>query len=220
MSTPKAVWRAHASTLTDVRVRMARVHLAGTAREPELRLSSTPPQDEADILSLIVFNAPINSLGTDERVALAQRAGAIASGFVTAPLAGSIGRALDVDLFEIETTSEAAGFGAAVTLGQQLNEQGFVRFGQNFGPQDASEFILEYQLAEFLRFQGSVAPGGGVKANRVIMRGVERGAADLIFSSAIRPRSAALQGCSGRAEALRYERANAFPTAPPAPSHR
>ena len=160
---------------------VARVRLAGTAREPELTLSSTPPLDEADILSLIVFNAPINSLGTDERVALAQRAGAIASGFVTAPLAESIGRALDVDLFEIETTGEAAGFGAAVTLGQQLNEQLFVRFRQNFGPQDASEFILEYQLAEFLRFQGSVAPGGGVKANRAIMRRVERGAGDLIF---------------------------------------
>jgi translocation and assembly module TamB len=159
----------------------ARVHVTGTARQPELRLSSTPPLDEADILSLIVFNAPINSLGTDERVALTARAGAIASGFVTSPLAESIGKALDVDLFEIETTSDAAGFGAAVTLGQQINEQLFVRFRQNFGPQDASEFILEYQLARFLRFQGSVAPGGGVKANRTVTRRVERGAADLIF---------------------------------------
>jgi translocation and assembly module TamB len=160
---------------------VARVHVTGTARQPELRLSSTPALDEADILSLIVFNATINSLGSDERVALTQRAGAIASGFVTAPLAESIGRALDVDLFEIETTSEAAGFGAAVTLGQQVNEDLFVRFRQNFGPQDASEFILEYQLARFLRFQGSVAPGGGVKANRTIARRVERGAGDLIF---------------------------------------
>jgi autotransporter translocation and assembly factor TamB len=160
---------------------VTRVHVTGTARQPELRLSSTPPLDEADILSLIVFNAPINSLGSDERVALTQRAGAIASGFVTAPLAESIGRALDIDLFEIETTGEAAGFGAAVTLGQQINEKLFVRFRQNFGPQDASEFILEYQLVDFLRFQGSVAPGGGTKANRTIARRVERGAADLIF---------------------------------------
>ncbi|MGH9329041.1 MAG: translocation/assembly module TamB domain-containing protein, partial [Vicinamibacterales bacterium] len=160
---------------------VARVHVRGTARNPELTLSSTPPLDEADILSLIVFNAPINSLRTEERITLAQRAGAIASGFVAAPLAQSIGRALDVDLFEIETTSEAAGFGAAVTLGQQINEQLFVRFRQNFGPQDASEFILEYQLADFLRFRGSTAPGGGVKANRAILRRVERGAADLIF---------------------------------------
>jgi TamB, inner membrane protein subunit of TAM complex len=158
----------------------ARVHIRGTARAPELTLSSTPPLDESDILSLIVFNASINSLGTDERISLAQRAGAIASGFVAAPLAESIGRALDVDLFEIETTSDA-GFGAAVTLGQQVSEELFLRFRQTFGPQDASEFITEYKLAEFLRFQGSVAPGGGVKANRSILRRVERGAADLIF---------------------------------------
>jgi len=44
----------------------ARVHISGTARAPKLTLSSTPPMDEADILSLIVFNASINSLGTDE----------------------------------------------------------------------------------------------------------------------------------------------------------
>jgi TamB, inner membrane protein subunit of TAM complex len=158
----------------------ARVHIRGTARSPELTLSSTPPLDEADILSLIVFNASINSLGTDERISLAQRAGAIAGGFVAAPLAESIGRALDVDLFEIETTSDA-GFGTAVTLGQQVSEELFLRFRQTFGPQDASEFIMEYRLAQFLRFQGSVAPGGGVKANRTIQRRVERGGADLIF---------------------------------------
>jgi autotransporter translocation and assembly factor TamB len=160
---------------------VARVHVRGTARAPELALSSTPPLDEADILSLIVFNTSINGLGTGERISLAQRAGAIASGFVAAPLAESIGKAFDLDLFEIETTSETGDFGANVTLGQQVSEQLFVKFRQQFGPQDASEFIMEYQLAKFLRFQGSAAPGGGQKANRLIRRRVERGAADLIF---------------------------------------
>jgi translocation and assembly module TamB len=160
---------------------IARVHVRGTARRPELTLSSTPTLDQADILSLIVFNQPINNLDSGERVALAQRAGAIASGFVTSPLAESIGRALDLDLFEIETTGEAAGFGASVTVGQQVNEQLFLKFRQHFGTQDASEFILEYQIARFLRLQGSGAPGATTKTNRSLQRRVERGAADLIF---------------------------------------
>ncbi|HEX2443033.1 MAG TPA: translocation/assembly module TamB domain-containing protein [Vicinamibacterales bacterium] len=160
---------------------IARVHVRGTARRPELTLSSTPTLDQADILSLIVFNQPINNLDSGERVALAQRAGAIASGFVTAPLAESIGRALDLDLFEIETTGEAAGFGASVTLGQQVSEQLFLKFRQHFGAQDASEFILEYQIARFLRLQGSGAPGATTKTNRSLQRRVERGSADLIF---------------------------------------
>ena len=39
------------------------VNIRGTARQPQVRLSSQPPLDEADVLSLIVFNQPINQLG-------------------------------------------------------------------------------------------------------------------------------------------------------------
>lgn len=159
----------------------ARVHLGGTARAPELQLSSTPPLDQADILSLIVFNRSINDLDEGERVSLAQRAGAIASGFVAAPLAQSIGQALDVDLFEIEPTQVGGQMGAGITLGQQIGERLFVRFYQEFGPQDASEFTIEYQLAHFLRMRASAAPSGGHKASRVALRRVERAGADLIF---------------------------------------
>ncbi|HEY7500768.1 MAG TPA: translocation/assembly module TamB domain-containing protein, partial [Vicinamibacterales bacterium] len=42
----------------------ARVRVTGSLTEPELQLSSTPPLDESDILSLIVFNRPINELGS------------------------------------------------------------------------------------------------------------------------------------------------------------
>jgi hypothetical protein len=157
------------------------VHVRGTARAPELELSSNPPLDRADILSLIVFNRSINDLNEGERVSLAQRAGAIASGFVAAPLAQSIGQALDVDLFEIEPIEMGGQMGAGVTLGQQIGEHLFVKFHQEFGPQDISEFIIEYQLADFLRLKTSAAPNGGYKASRVALRRIERAGADLIF---------------------------------------
>ena len=65
----------------------AQVHVRGTALKPELTLTSKPPLDEADILSLIIFNQPANALGEGEQVSLAQRAGALASGFVASSLA-------------------------------------------------------------------------------------------------------------------------------------
>ncbi|MBI2220845.1 MAG: translocation/assembly module TamB domain-containing protein [Acidobacteria bacterium] len=159
----------------------ARVHVGGTARAPELELSSNPPLDEADILSLIVFNQSINDLNEGERISLAQRAGAVAGGFVAAPLARSIGRALDVDLFEIQATDESGLLGPGITLGQQVSEHLFVKFHQQFGPQDTSEFILEYQIADFMRLRASGSPGDPAKANRVALRRVERAGADLIF---------------------------------------
>ena len=77
-----------------------------TLQKPEIALSSTPPLEESDVLALIVFNRPINELGTGERASLAATAGGIATGFIATPLGESIGRALDLDIFEVSATSE------------------------------------------------------------------------------------------------------------------
>jgi autotransporter translocation and assembly factor TamB len=156
----------------------AQVHVQGTARRPQLRLSSRPPLDEADILSLIIFNQPANALGEGQQVSLAQRAGALASGFVASSLARSIGGALELDVFEIQTAPED-GYGPSVTFGEQVGERLFFRFRQAFGSQSVSEFILEYQLAEYWRLQTSVAEGGGAQRN--LTQRVEQGGIDLIF---------------------------------------
>ena len=82
-----------------------RIHVGGTMRKPELTLTSNPPLEQADILSLIIFNAPANELGEGQQVSLAQRASALATGFVAGKLADSIGRALNLDVFEIQTAT-------------------------------------------------------------------------------------------------------------------
>jgi autotransporter translocation and assembly factor TamB len=159
----------------------ARIDVTGTARAPELRLSSTPPLDESDVLSLVVFNRPVNELGTGERASLAATAGGIATGFIAAPLGESIGRALDVDLFEITTTTDTGELGAGITVGQQIGDRAFFRLRQQFGERNVSEFLIEYQLADFLRLRGSAAPEAVGSANRVNQRRVERAGIDLIF---------------------------------------
>jgi translocation and assembly module TamB len=159
----------------------ARVHIRGTVEAPELELSSTPPLEESDILALIVFNRPVNELGTGERASLAATAGGIATGFIAAPLGDSIGRALDVDLFEITTTTDSGELGAGITIGQQIGDRAFFKVRQQFGNQSVSEFMLEYQLADFLRLQATAAPETSGSANRLGQRRVERAGIDLIF---------------------------------------
>jgi translocation and assembly module TamB len=155
------------------------INIRGTARDPQLNLSSSPPQDEADILSLIIFNQPVNALGEGQQVSLAQRASALATGFVASTLAQSLGQALELDIFEIETTPERGG-SPTVTIGEQVGERLFFRFRQAFGAQSVSEFILEYQLADFLRLQTAVAEGSAATARTLTQR-VERAGVDLIF---------------------------------------
>jgi translocation and assembly module TamB len=159
----------------------ARVRITGTARAPQLALSSNPPLEESDILSLIVFNRPVNELGTGERSSLAATAGGIATGFLAAPLGDSIGKALDLDLFEITTSGEDGDLQAGVTLGQQVGDRAFVKLRQQFGDRNVSEFLIEYQLSDFLRLQASAAPETSGSGNRLTQRRIERAGIDLIF---------------------------------------
>ena len=136
---------------------IARVAVTGTLRQPRLALSSDPPLDEGDVLSLIVFNQPINELGEAEQVDLLDRAGALAMGTIATTLSESLGDALDVDLFEIRAPgADAAG---EVTVGRQVNDRLFIGFRQEFAGGEASRLSFEYQINDALRILTSVAQG-------------------------------------------------------------
>jgi autotransporter translocation and assembly factor TamB len=156
------------------------VRVQGTMRQPELSFSSNPPLDQADILSLIVFNQPINELGEGQQVSLAERATALAGGYLASGLARSIGNALELDEFEIQAGGEAGGFEPSLTVGEQVGERFFFRIRQVFGDAQATELVLEYQITDYLRVQatGAEATGG---TQRVSFRRVERAGLDLIF---------------------------------------
>jgi translocation and assembly module TamB len=159
----------------------AQVHVTGTAKRPQLALTSNPPLEESDILALIVFNRPVNELGTGERASLATTAGGIATGFLAAPLGESIGRALDLDLFEITTTTEEGELGAGLTVGQQIGDRAFVKLRQQFGERNVTEFLIDYQLTRFMRAEATAAPETSGSANRIGERRIERAGIDLIF---------------------------------------
>jgi autotransporter translocation and assembly factor TamB len=155
------------------------VHVRGTMSKPELSFRSNPPLEEADVLSLIVFNQPINELGEGQQASLAQRAGGLASGYLASGLSRSIGNALNLNEFEIQAAGEN-GSGPSVQIGQQIGKNLFFRLRQGFGNASETEFILEYQLSRLLRLQATAAQVGG-GAERVQFRRVERGGLDLIF---------------------------------------
>ena len=155
------------------------VQVTGTMRQPELAFSSRPPQDEADILSLIIFNVPANELGEGQQISLAERAGALAGGYLVSGLTRSIANALELDEFEIQAEGER-GLGPTLSIGEQVGDRLFFRTRQGFGAEQATELILEYEIANFLRLQGSVAETSG-GTQRVTFRRIERGGIDLIF---------------------------------------
>jgi translocation and assembly module TamB len=157
----------------------ARVSVLGTLKQPEIQLSSTPPLEQADILSLIVFNQPLNQLGAGQQVSLAQRAQAIATGAVAGELAQSIGNALNLDTFEINMAPET-GRGPELTLGQQVGQNLYVKVQQGIGAQSSTNFVLEYELNDWLRLQTNVLQGSS--AQQSVFRRLQGSGVDLIFT--------------------------------------
>lgn len=136
---------------------VAHVAIGGTLERPQLTLTSEPPLDPADVLSLIVFNQPASQLGAGEQVALGERAATLAAGFLTSQLASSLGNALTLDILDIKAAENVQGFTPEVTVGQQIGERLFVRLRQQLGAAAASQLILEYQLLDWLRLQSAVS---------------------------------------------------------------
>jgi hypothetical protein len=156
----------------------AHVNIRGTLQQPEIELTSSPPLDQADILSLIVFNQPINLLGEGQQISLAQRAAGMAAGALAGEIAQSIGQALNVNMFEIQMVPDSAAT-AQLTIGQQVGQNLFVKVQQDIGDQSSTNFIFEYQLKNWLRLQSNFLQGTSTQQS--LFRRAQGSGADLIF---------------------------------------
>jgi len=161
-----------------------RVTIAGPLRQPELRLTSTPPLEPTDILSLIVFNASLNTLSSEQQRELAVRAGTLAAGFLATPLLGAIERTLGIDILEIEAISELGGGTATrVTIGDEIAPGLVARFSRQFGAYEYDEATIEYYLSRLFRIRATFSDALAT-TRRSPFRRVERAGIDfLVFFS-------------------------------------
>jgi len=170
--------------LLDIRARRiisgveARVNVRGSVKQPQIELSSTPPLEQADILSLIVFNQPLNQLGEGDQISLLQRAQSLAGGVIAGELAQSIGNALGVDTFEINLAPEG-GSGGQVTVGQQVGQNLYLKVEQIIGQQSQTNFIVEYELTRWLRFRTKIVQGSFTQPQ--MFQKIETSGVDLLF---------------------------------------
>lgn len=156
----------------------ARVHIRGTVQKPEVVLDSTPPMEAADILALVVFNQPINQLGVGQQMSLARRAQDLAAGAVTGQLSQSVARALNLETFELDLAPEN-GVASALTVGQQLGPNLYVKVQQGIADRASTNLIVEYAITNWLRLQTNVLQGAA--AQQSLFQRNQGSGADLIF---------------------------------------
>ena len=154
-----------------------RVTIAGPLNEPELRLASTPPLDQSDILSLIVFNTSLNQLTAAQQQELAVRAGTLAAGFLATPIISALERSLGLDILEIEPAGEF-GTGPKVTIGDEIAPGLVARFSRQFGQDEYNEATIEYHLSRLLRIRATFSDADVLRSQ---FRRVERAGIDLLL---------------------------------------
>jgi autotransporter translocation and assembly factor TamB len=112
----------------------------GTAEKPTLTLASDPQLDQADILSVLLFNKPLSSLEKSEQASLQQNAISITSGFAAAQIGQAVSQALGLQELGVDITN--------VSVSQDVSG----KYGQ--------EVSAEYQITSDWRFSVSASTTG------------------------------------------------------------
>jgi translocation and assembly module TamB len=117
------------------------VAITGTAAKPALTLKSDPQLDQADILSLLLFNKPISALGKGEQVSLQQNAIDITTSFAASAIGAGVSQALGLqDLGDVDFS------GGQLRYGRYIGRNAFVSVGEDVTGQNGQEAGAEYQI--------------------------------------------------------------------------
>jgi hypothetical protein len=153
-----------------------RVSIFGPLKQPELRLASTPPLDQSDILSLIVFNTSTNQLSAAQQSELMIRAGTLAAGFLAGPIVSAISAETGIEILEVEPAEFGLGF--KLTVGHEIAPGLVARFSRQFGQEAYDEATFEYYLSRIFRIRGTFSDAQVLA--RTSFRRVERAGIDLL----------------------------------------
>jgi autotransporter translocation and assembly factor TamB len=159
---------------------LARVSLTGSLDNPRLELSSTPPLDPSEVLSLIVFNASLSDLSAVQQQELAVRAATLAAGFLAQPLVSAIEGSLGLETLNVEPSSDVVNTGPRVTVGEEIAPGLVARFSRQFGQDPYDLATIEYNLSRLFRIRASFSDAASLLSVSPFRR-IERAGMDLLF---------------------------------------
>lgn len=135
------------------------VQVNGPVERPTLTLSSDPPLDQADILSVLLFGRPTSTLGPTETTALQRETVTLAAGYAAPELNSSVRDALGLDLLDVSMPQGESTPGE-VKIGRYVTDDVFVTLAQEFGPRMAQIVGLEYHLRRSVSVRLSTSTRG------------------------------------------------------------
>jgi autotransporter translocation and assembly factor TamB len=109
---------------------------------------------------------------------LVARAQNLAAGAVTGALSKSIAKALNLETFQFDVAG-ANGGGPALTVGQQVGPNLYLKVQQGVGGESTTNVLIEYAFTNWMRLQTNVQQGS--QTEQSLFQRQQGTGADLIF---------------------------------------
>jgi len=123
------------------------VRLQGRVEKPTLSLSSIPPLEEGEVLSLILFGRTSQNLNPEEHARWGGAAAAIAFNYEATPVMKSVSKALKVDTLLVGASSTGD---PQVGFSKYLSDRFVLEYQQIFGSLPESRVNLRYRINRHL----------------------------------------------------------------------
>jgi autotransporter translocation and assembly factor TamB len=134
--------------------------MTGRADKPNLTLSSQPALEQADVLAVVLFGRPLNTLNQSEQVSLQQSAVNLASGFVASTVVSSVSKSLGLDSLGIDV-SELDFSSGKVGFGRYVGRKTYVSASQQLSGERGREVRFEYEIAKDVKIGTATSSAGG-----------------------------------------------------------
>ena len=135
------------------------IAISGTLDKPVLTLRSDPALEQADILALLLFGKPVNSLSRTEQNTLQQSAIEMAGGFAAAKVANAVSEALGLDRLGLDL-GEIDVSGGQIGLGRYIGNRTYVSISQELSGEAGREISIEYQIGPDWKITSSTSTTG------------------------------------------------------------
>lgn len=121
------------------------LRIGGTAKRPELTLDSSPPMQEADIISYLVFGKPTDSATTQQAFKAEETALNISGKLAAGKLEEILAETFHLDALSIEPGMEELTKGT-VSLGKYVTPRVFVVYEHPFEEGESPELDISYEI--------------------------------------------------------------------------
>jgi translocation and assembly module TamB len=140
--------------------------VTGTMKEPILKLRSTPPLPEQDIISVLIFGRPLNQLspgagGQSTNQEMTGLAGTVLGNYLTRSLRRTGIEQLNLDVFTIAPTEQ----GNRVTVGRYITRNLFVSYGHTISETGEKGLTADYYLGRHWVLEGEAGSLGSSHAD-------------------------------------------------------